>query len=193
MTSAGTDQDTYRTCFLRPAKSDRSVVTTNETLPTCNLVPGDGAGGGTDIFLGRLLRDACFRSCLHLRKIDPSINGMTVKNNVTEPGCWCERRSVGIRISRSYSTCRFIFNDTSDTSADTSGICRFQHGAGVSGSPLKHGLVGRMPEQQCVKTCVNMKIVNPDINGITISSISKRCWCESSMKSIGRYRTCFIE
>ena len=192
MTEIGHGPISFDTCFLQTPSSRKTETVLNVTLPMCHLQSGSGSGG-SKIYLGVMDHDLCYRACFHLKKIVVTINGMTVNSNVTRwpSGCWCDVQASGVWKSRINLTCRFIFNTTEQS--DLSNECNFQDGSGVADDSRNRSMVRGISEAKCIKSCMNRKKTDPNINGITRNSITKECWCESNMKRIGVYKTCFLK
>ena len=65
----------YKTCFFKPNVTLTPLTTFHDYVPDCPLQPGDGTGVG-EIYLGKLDREACTLGCLHVKKIDDTIQGV---------------------------------------------------------------------------------------------------------------------
>ena len=57
--------------------------------------------------------------------------------------------------------------------------------------------VGLQKGDECVKECINRKLIDPTINGVTMKrDNSEGCWCEKSMSNIDTadttYKSCYL-
>ena len=74
---------------------------------TCTLSIGDGQGA-SEVKVGLQTGLECVKACIERRNSDPTINGVTVKNDNSE-GCWCEREMNNIEATDTiYKACYLI-------------------------------------------------------------------------------------
>ena len=78
---------------------------------TCTLSIGDGQGA-SEVKVGLQTGLECVKVCIERRNSDPTINGVTVKNDDSE-GCWCEREMNNIDATDTiYKACYLIGEKT---------------------------------------------------------------------------------
>ena len=77
---------------------------------TCNFSIGYGAES-SKVRIGYQRGNVCINACLHMKKIDPTINGVTVYADTDRGGCWCEQHMK--RIRGRFKTC-FLESDRTE-------------------------------------------------------------------------------
>ena len=70
----------------------------------CTFHTGDGIGG-TEVKVGIQRGSACVDACLKRKRIDGSVNGVTVFTDTSKGGCWCEKRMHGRNSNAKYKSC----------------------------------------------------------------------------------------
>lgn len=187
----------YKTCFLKSDFNRTPLPAFTKKNLKCRFQPGDGSGT-EDLYIGKLDRESCIIACIHMKKIDNTVNGVTVYANSSRLGCWCEKGVRNVRASRTYyNTC--IFEDTSqkkrERKENQTSFCNFSYG--YASGDLDHaayrsnkGYIGKMSAAECIEGCVHMKRIDPTINGAMRSNITERCWCERGMKNIAMKMFC---
>ena len=72
--------------------------------------------------------------------------------------------------------------------------CIFQTGDNIGGTEIK---VGQQTGEACVQACIDERIKDMRINGVTVySNGSPGCWCEVGMSSVNsdaQYKTCMLK
>ena len=81
----------------------------------CRLTPGDGIKGSgqvtSQLQIKLLNNTKCVQACIKMKVFNEAINGVTVRSNRNEAGCWCNLDMVAINDNARFSTC-FIEENT---------------------------------------------------------------------------------
>ena len=212
--SDATTPPTHQSCFLTPQHFEPIEEMTDS--PQCSFKQGDGTGvEGSDIYIGALSEKGCLKSCLHLKKVDPSVNGISVYKDPKTPACWCERNMEREQLNWSWwsylrKSCMFVYNSTDDKNkakneiakpgekinGNKYGICTFSPGGGfgdLNRGWVRGTSVGVLSRDECYVRCYHKKQRGDhSINGVTWDRVSRICYCERNITGIGEYQTCVL-